>query len=32
MRPLRISGAEKVAAGLTTADEVFRVVPPSEEL
>ena len=25
MRPLRISGAEKVAAGLTTIEEVMRV-------
>jgi general secretion pathway protein E len=28
MRPLRISGAQKVAAGLTTMDEVLRVTPP----
>ena len=27
MRPLRLSGAEKVAAGLTTIDEVLRVSP-----
>jgi len=27
MRPLRISGAEKVAAGLTTIEEVMRVAP-----
>jgi len=27
MRPLRLSGAEKVAAGLTTIDEVNRVAP-----
>ncbi len=27
MKPLRVSGAMKVAAGLTTADEVVRVVP-----
>jgi general secretion pathway protein E len=26
--PLRISGAYKVAAGLTTPEEVFKVVPP----
>jgi general secretion pathway protein E len=29
MRPLRISGAVKVAAGLTTLDEVMRVAPPA---
>jgi general secretion pathway protein E len=28
MRPLRISGAQKVAAGMTTMDEVLRVTPP----
>jgi general secretion pathway protein E len=28
MKPLRISGAMKVAAGLTTVDEVARVAPP----
>ena len=28
MKPLRISGAAKVAAGLTTLDEVFKVAPP----
>jgi general secretion pathway protein E len=28
MNPLRKSGAYKVAAGLTTAEEVFKVVPP----
>ncbi|HYR00200.1 MAG TPA: GspE/PulE family protein, partial [Casimicrobiaceae bacterium] len=27
MKPLRVSGAMKVAAGLTTADEVVKVVP-----
>lgn len=27
MRPLRLSGAEKVAAGLTTIEEVLRVAP-----
>jgi general secretion pathway protein E len=27
MKPLRVSGAMKVAAGLTTAEEVFRVAP-----
>ena len=30
MRPLRISGAEKVQAGLTTAAEVLKAAPPSE--
>jgi len=29
MKPLRISGAMKVAAGTTTLDEVIRVAPPS---
>lgn len=28
MKPLRLSGAEKVAGGLTTAEEVIRVAPP----
>jgi general secretion pathway protein E len=28
MKPLRISGAQKVAAGVTTMDEVLRVTPP----
>jgi general secretion pathway protein E len=27
MKPLRVSGATKVAAGLTTADEVIKVAP-----
>jgi general secretion pathway protein E len=30
MKPLRISGAMKIAAGLTTLPEVFKVAPPSE--
>ena len=30
MRPLRLSGAEKVARGLTTVEEVLRVAPPVE--
>ena len=30
MKPLRISGAMKVAAGVTTLAEVFKVAPPSE--
>ncbi len=29
MKPLRISGAAKIAAGLTTVDEVLKVAPPS---
>ncbi len=28
MKPLRISGAQKVAAGVTTVDEVLKVAPP----
>ena len=28
MRPLRLSGAQKVAAGITTVEEVMRVAPP----
>ncbi|HUW50328.1 MAG TPA: GspE/PulE family protein [Sulfuricella sp.] len=28
MKPLRISGAQKVAAGLTTIEEVLKVAPP----
>jgi len=31
MRPLRLSGAEKVAAGITTIDEVLRVAPEKME-
>ena len=31
MKPLRISGAMKVANGLTTIDEVLKVAPPAEE-
>jgi general secretion pathway protein E len=30
LRSLRVSGAEKVAAGLTTIDEVLRAAPPFE--
>ena len=29
MKPLRVSGAMKVAAGLTTAEEVLKVAPPA---
>lgn len=32
MTQLRISGARKVAMGLTTIEEVMKVVPPDEEL
>ena len=28
MKPLRLSGAEKVAAGLTTAEEIIKITPP----
>ncbi|MBU2886601.1 type II/IV secretion system protein [Gilvimarinus agarilyticus] len=30
MRTLRLSGAQKIAAGLTTMEEVLRVAPPPE--
>ena len=29
LRPLRISGAKKVGAGLTTIDEILKVTPPA---
>ncbi len=32
MRTLRLSGAQKVAAGLTTVEEVMRVAPPPEKV
>ncbi len=32
MTQLRISGARKIAMGLTTIEEVMKVVPPDEEL
>ena len=32
MQPLRLAGARLVAAGLTTLDEVLKVVPPAEEV
>ncbi|MCK9604964.1 MAG: GspE/PulE family protein [Methylomonas sp.] len=32
MRPLRLSGAEKVAAGMTTIEEVIRVAPERIDL
>jgi general secretion pathway protein E len=31
MKPLRISGAMKVAAGFTTVDEILKVAPPVRE-
>ena len=31
MRTLRLSGAQKIAAGLTTLEEVLRVTPPPEK-
>ncbi len=31
MRPLRISGALKVAQGLTSLEEIIKVAPPSDE-
>ena len=31
LKPLRISGAMKVAAGLTTIDEVLKAAPPVRE-
>jgi len=30
MRPLRLAGAQKVAAGETTMEEVIRVTPPAD--
>ncbi len=30
MRPLRISGARKIGAGLTTIEEVLKVAPPAQ--
>ena len=30
MVPLRVAGARKVAAGITTLEEVMRVVPPPQ--
>jgi type II secretory ATPase GspE/PulE/Tfp pilus assembly ATPase PilB-like protein len=29
MKPLRLRGAQKVAEGITTLEEVMRVAPPS---
>ena len=30
MKPLRVSGAMKIAAGITTIDEVMKVAPPAQ--
>jgi general secretion pathway protein E len=30
MKPLRISGARKVGAGITTIEEVMKVAPPQQ--
>jgi len=32
MKPLRVSGAMKIGAGLTTMDEVLKVAPPVRDL
>jgi general secretion pathway protein E len=32
MRPLRLSGANAVVAGLTTPEEVFKVAPPPRKM
>jgi general secretion pathway protein E len=31
MRPLRISGAMKVAQGVTSLEEIIKVAPPADE-
>jgi general secretion pathway protein E len=31
MKPLRISGAQKIAAGLTTLEEVLKIAPPPDQ-
>ena len=31
MKPLRLSGAQKIAAGLTTFDEVIKAAPPIDQ-
>ena len=31
MKPLRISGAMKIASGITTIEEVMKVAPPVKE-
>ena len=30
MRTLQLSGAQKIAEGVTTLEEVFAVIPPDE--
>jgi general secretion pathway protein E len=30
MRPLRVAGAEKVAQGLTTVEEILTTLPPQD--
>ncbi len=30
MKPLRLNGAEKVVAGLTTAEEIIKIAPPTD--
>jgi len=32
MTQLRIAGAKKIAMGLTTVEEVLKVVPPDSEI
>ncbi len=32
MKPLRLRGAQKVAEGVTTVEEVLRVVPPAQQV
>jgi len=31
MQPLMLNGAEKIAAGITTVEEVLKVAPPTEQ-
>jgi general secretion pathway protein E len=31
MKPLRVSGALKIASGVTTIDEVLKTAPPSRD-
>ncbi|HYR05417.1 MAG TPA: GspE/PulE family protein [Gallionella sp.] len=31
MKPLRLNGAEKVVAGLTTAEEIIKIAPPLDQ-
>ena len=32
MQPLRLSGAAKIAAGVTTLEEVLKAAPPADQL